>query len=97
MSGTSNILGTGGKSRRAMLTMASGETLIATRGIAAADKLMAAPCGIGLPSLANVPPEQRFSADDREVIALAEILVNPISRQQRTGRRANATRISTYC
>jgi len=55
--------------------MASGETAVATRRNSAADKLMAAPCGIGLPSLANVPPEQRFSADDREVIALAEILV----------------------
>jgi hypothetical protein len=75
MSGTANIFGTGGKSRRAMLTMASGETAIATRGISAADKLMAAPCGIGLPSLASVPTEQRFSSDDREVIALAEILV----------------------
>jgi hypothetical protein len=58
-----------------MLTMASGETAIATRGISAAHKLMAEPCGIGLPSLASVPTEQRFSADDREVIALAEILV----------------------
>jgi len=75
MSGTANVLGAGGKSRRAVLTMASGETSIATRGISAADKLMAAPCGIGLPSLANVPTEQRFSADDREAIALAEILV----------------------
>ena len=74
MSGTANVLGAGGKSRRAMLTMASGETAIATRGISAAHKLMAAPCGIGLPSLASVPTEQRFSADDREVIALAEIL-----------------------
>jgi hypothetical protein len=58
-----------------MLAMASGETPLATRRIFAADKLMAAPCGIGLPSLASVPTEQRFSADDREVIALAEILV----------------------
>jgi hypothetical protein len=75
MSGTANVLGTGGEGRRAMLTMASGDTPLATRRIFAADKLMAAPCGIGLPCLANVPPEQRFSADDREVIALAEILV----------------------
>ena len=74
MSGTANVLGTGGKSRRAMLKMASGKAPIATRGISAADKLMAAPCGIGLPSLASVPTEQRFSADDREAIALAEIL-----------------------
>jgi hypothetical protein len=75
MSGTANVLGTGGESRRAVFTMASGKTPIATRGISAADKLMAAPCGIGLPSLANVPSEHRFSADEREVIALAEILV----------------------
>jgi hypothetical protein len=38
-------------------------------------KLMAAPCGIGLPSLLNVRSEHRFSADDQEAIALAEILV----------------------
>jgi hypothetical protein len=75
MSGTADVLGTGGKSRRTMLTMARGETPLATRRISAADKLMAAPCRIGLPSLASVPTEQRFSADDREVIALAEILV----------------------
>jgi len=75
MSGTANILGTGGKSYRAVLTMASGETTIATRRISAAHNLMATPCGIGLPSLASVPTEHRFSADDREVIALAEILV----------------------
>ncbi len=76
MSGTANVLGGGGKSCRAMLTMASGETAVATRGISAADMLMAAPCGVALPSLARVPTEQRFSADDREVIALADILVN---------------------
>lgn len=58
-----------------MLAVESGETPAATRRISAADKLMAVPCGIGLPSLAGVPTEQRFSADDREAIALAEILV----------------------
>jgi hypothetical protein len=41
MSGTADVLGTGSKSRRAMLTMASGETPLATRRISAADKLMA--------------------------------------------------------
>jgi hypothetical protein len=76
MSGTANILGTGGKSRRAMLTMASGQKPLATRRIFAAGKLMAAPCGIVLPCLSGVPIEQRFSADDKEVVALAEILVN---------------------
>jgi hypothetical protein len=58
-----------------MLAVAGRETAIATRRISAADKLMAAPCGVGLPSLVSVPTEQRFSADDREAIALAEILV----------------------
>jgi hypothetical protein len=58
-----------------MLAVASGKTTVATGRIAAAGRLMAAPCGIALPSLANVPAEQRFSADDREVIALAELLV----------------------
>jgi hypothetical protein len=76
MSATANVLGTDGKSYRAMLTVASGETPLATRRISAADKLMAAPCSIVLPCLSGVPPEQRFSADDKEVVALAEILVN---------------------
>jgi hypothetical protein len=76
MSGTANVLGAGGESRRAMLTMASGETPVATRRISAADKLMAAPSGIVLPCLSGVPTEQRFSADDKEVVALVEILVN---------------------
>lgn len=58
-----------------MLAAASRKTALATGRISATDKLMAAPCGIVLPSLAVVPTEQRFSADDREVIALAEILV----------------------
>lgn len=75
MPGIANSLGTLGESGRTVLTMASRETAVATRRIAAADKLMARRCGIVLPSLANVPAEQRFSADDREVIGLAEILV----------------------
>jgi hypothetical protein len=76
MSRTSNILGTGGKSHRAVLTMARGQKPLATRRLSAVGKLMAAPCGIVLPCLSGVPTEQRFSADDKEVIALAEILVN---------------------
>ena len=58
-----------------MLAVASRETAFATGRISATDKLMAAPCRIVLPSLAAVSTEQRLSADDREVIALAEILV----------------------
>jgi len=37
--------------------------------------LMAPPCEAVLPTLQRIPVEQRFLADDREVIALAEILV----------------------
>jgi hypothetical protein len=76
MSGIANVLGAGGEGRRAMLTMASRETPLAARRISATEKLMAAPCGIVLPRLSGVPIEQRFSADDKEVVASAEILVN---------------------
>jgi hypothetical protein len=75
MSGITNVFSTGGKSHRAVLTMASGQKPRATRRISAAGKLMAASCGIVLPCLSGVPTEQRFSADDKEVVALAEILV----------------------
>ena len=80
-----------------MLTMASGETPAATRRISAADKLMAAPSGIFLPCLSGVPTEQRFSADDKEVVALVEILVISTSLYRTIGREAVETRRSTYC
>lgn len=76
MSGTAKGVRTRGESRRAMLTMAGGETTVAARRIPAADKLMAAACGIALPCLGEVPTEHRFSADDREMIALAETLID---------------------
>ena len=60
MSGTANVLGPLGESGRAMLSMARRETPNATRRISAADKLMAPPCGIVLPSLERFR-EQRFS------------------------------------
>jgi hypothetical protein len=75
MSGTSDVLRPCGKSGRAMLAVESGETTVATGRVSAAHKLMAVPCAIALPSLTNVAIEQGFSVDDREVIALAEILV----------------------
>lgn len=75
MSRTASVLGARGKSRRAMLTLASGETAVATRRVSATNRLMAPSYGIVLPRLMNIPTEQRFSADDQEVIALAEILV----------------------
>ena len=75
MSGTTIVLGARGKSSRAKLAVAIGKTTFATRRVSAANRLMAPVCGIVLPSLAEVPTEQHFSADDRQVIALAEILV----------------------
>ena len=52
-----------------------GKRLNATRTIFTAHELTAGPCGIVMPLLSKIPSEQRFSADDRAVIALAEILV----------------------
>jgi hypothetical protein len=56
-----------------MLAMAQRETPSTPRRLSASD-LMAARCDIGLPLLENIGAEQRFLADDREAIALAEIL-----------------------
>ncbi len=75
MSGTTGVLGPVSESSRALLTLAPRETPGATRRVLTADELMAPPCEVVLPTLKKVPTEQRFSADDREVIALAEILV----------------------
>ena len=75
MSGTANVLCTVGEGGRAMLPLARRETPRSSRRIPAADQLIAPPCEVVLPTLEKVPTEQRFSADDREVITLAEILV----------------------
>jgi hypothetical protein len=75
MPATANGLGAVGESDRALLTLAQRETPGATRRVLTADELMAPPCEVVLPTLEKVPTELRFSADDREVIALAEILV----------------------
>ncbi len=75
MSGTAGILGPVSESGRAVLTLARRQTPVATRRVLTADELMAPPCEVVLPTLEKIPTEQRFSADDREVIALAEILV----------------------
>ncbi|MGB9071097.1 MAG: hypothetical protein WCC22_00370 [Terriglobales bacterium] len=58
-----------------MLTLARRETPAATRRVPTAEQLMAPPCEVVLPTLEKIPVERRFLADDREVIALAEILV----------------------
>ena len=75
MSGTANVLSTVGEGGRAMLPLARWKTPRATWRVPAADQLIAPPCEVVVPTLEKVPTEQRFSTDDREVIALAEILV----------------------
>src|SRR5207253_117287 len=75
MSGPADVFSIVSDSCGAMFTLARREAPPATRRIPATKLLMAPPCDLVLPTLEKVPTEQRFSADDREVIALAEILV----------------------
>jgi len=75
MAGSADVLGATSESGRAMLPLASWETPRPSRRVLATDQLIAPPCEVVLPTLQKVPVEQRFSADDREVIALAEVLV----------------------
>ena len=75
MSGTADVLSAVGEGGRAMLPLARRKTPRTTRRIPATDLLIAPPCEVVLPTLEKVATEQRFSADEREVIALAEILV----------------------
>lgn len=75
MSGTAASLGSICESSRAMLPLAQRETSPATRRVPASELLMAPACGVVLPTLEKVSTEQRFSADDRELVTLAEILV----------------------
>jgi len=58
-----------------MLALARRETPPAPRKVLTADQLIAPSCGVVLPALEKVQVEQRFLTDDRELIALAEILV----------------------
>jgi hypothetical protein len=75
MSATANVLSALGEGGRAMLPLACSEASQSTWRIPAASLLMAPQYELGLPTLDGVSIEQRFSTDDREVIALAEILV----------------------
>ena len=75
MSGTAGSLGFVCESSRALLPLARRETPFATGRDPAAGLIMAPPCEVVLPTLEKAPIEQRFSADDREIITLAEILV----------------------
>ena len=75
MPGTADGLGSVGESCRPVLALARRETPHTARRERTTDRLMAPPCEVALPTLEKVPTDQRFSADDREVIALAETLV----------------------
>jgi len=75
MPGTADGLGSIGESGRPMLALARRETPHTARRERTTDGLMAPPCEVALPTLEKVPTEQRFSADDGDVIGLAEILV----------------------
>jgi len=75
MPGTADGLGSIGESGRPMLALARRETPHTARRERTTDRLMAPPCEVALPTLEKVPTEQRFSADDGDVIGLAEILV----------------------
>jgi len=75
MSAPANRLSAVGKGGRAMLALAQRQAASSARRIVAAEQLMAPYCGVVLPRLDEIPIEHRFLGDDREAIALAEILV----------------------
>jgi hypothetical protein len=92
MSGTANGLGPVRESGRALFTLARRETPHTARRVLAASQLIAPPCEVVLPTLEKTPAEQRFSADDGELLTLAEILVQSeiaaVADWQRSGRDA---------
>lgn len=75
MSGTTASLGPVGESSGAVLALAQWPAASPTRRVVAAEHLMAPLCGVVLPRLDGIPVEHRFLADDRDAIALGEILV----------------------
>ena len=75
MPGTTGVFGAVSEGYHAMLALASWPSTSAARTVVTADKLIAPPSEVVLPTLRKIPVEQRFLADDREVIALAEILI----------------------
>jgi hypothetical protein len=75
MSGLTDGLGLARESNGTMLPPVRREAPSSTRRNTAANLLIAPPCELVLPRLDEVPLEHRFLADDREVLALAEILV----------------------
>ena len=75
MPGLTDGLGVARESNRAVLPLARRQAPPNTRRSPAANLLIAPPCELVLPQLKDVPHEHRFLADDREMLALAEILV----------------------
>jgi hypothetical protein len=75
MSGTADGIGPVCESGTTVFALAWREAPRSARRLLATNRLIAPPCEVVLPTLEKVPVEQRFVADDREVIALAEILV----------------------
>lgn len=100
MSGTPGILDPVSEGGPAVLTLARWETPVATRRVLTADELVAPPFEVVLPTLEKVPTEQRFSADDREVIGLAEILVKSdiaaVEDWEKSGRDATKYLLLTF-
>ncbi|MBZ5685515.1 MAG: hypothetical protein LAP86_10815 [Acidobacteriia bacterium] len=92
MSGTAASFGSVRQSSRALLPLARRETPLATGRDPAAGLLMAPACEVVLPTLEKISIEQRFSADDRELVTLAEILVKSdiaaVEDWERSGRDA---------
>jgi hypothetical protein len=76
MSGSANRVRTGGESGGAMLALARRQAASPARRVVTAEQLMATQCGVVLPCLATIPFEQRFVTDERETIALLQILVD---------------------
>jgi hypothetical protein len=75
MSGVATSLSFARESGGAMLALARREAPSNTRRSPATNLLIAPPCEFVLPRLDEVPVEHRFLSDDRDLLALAEILV----------------------
>jgi len=75
MSGSTDGVRSARGSGGTMLPLARRQAPSTTKRSPAANLLIAPPCELVLPRLEEVPVEHRFLADDREVLALAEILV----------------------
>ena len=92
MSGVAAGLSFISESCGAVFALARGEAPSATRRSPTADLLMAPSCEVVLPTLERIPIEQRFSADDRELLTLAQILVKSdiasVEDWERSGRDA---------